>query len=45
MQFILLMPLMGLLLLMIFGACVQVFHVNRVSQSHDEEEPCVHSDV
>ena len=45
MQFILLMPLMGLLLLMNFGACVQDLHVNRGSQSHEETLGRVHGDV
>ena len=45
MQFILLMPLMGLLLLMNFGACVHDLHVNRGSQSHEEMVGCVQGNV
>ena len=45
MQFILLMPLMGLLLLMNFRAYIQDLHVNQWSQSHEEMLGCVHGDV
>ena len=45
MQLILLVPLMGLLLLMNFGACVQDLHVNRGRQSHEKTLGCVHGDV
>ena len=45
MQFIVLIPLMGLLLLMNFGACIQDLHVIHGSQSHEEILGSVHGDV